>query len=87
MEFEADILLLFHTTKIARKFQCTVHIGNVVQTAVIKSLNKVRVLFRGVHICVLGSFGGVYNGVGISGLGDWGDGGGGRFPLIDCAPN
>lgn len=40
MEFEADVLLLFHHTKISRKFQCTVHIGNVVQTAIIKSISK-----------------------------------------------
>merc|ERR1719318_1531205 len=40
LEFEADVLLLFHHTKISRKFQCTVHIGNVVQTAIIKSMNK-----------------------------------------------
>jgi GTPase len=40
MEFEADVLLLFHHTKISRKFQCTVHIGNVLQTAIIKSISK-----------------------------------------------
>jgi len=40
LEFEANILVLFHNTKISRKFQCTVHIGNVVQTAMIKSISK-----------------------------------------------
>jgi len=38
--FEADLFLLFHTTKIAPKFQATVHIGNIVQTVVIKSMDR-----------------------------------------------
>ncbi len=41
MEFEADVFLLFHTTAISRRFQATVHIGNVIQTAMIIGLSKV----------------------------------------------
>jgi len=40
MTFEAELFLLFHTTKITPKFQATVHIGNIIQTAVIKSMDK-----------------------------------------------
>lgn len=40
IEFEAEVLLLFHATKITPKFQCTVHIRHVVQTAYIKSMDK-----------------------------------------------
>lgn len=40
MEFEADVFLLFHATQISRKFQTTVHVGNVLQTAVVKWMNK-----------------------------------------------
>lgn len=39
-EFEADIFLLFHTTSISKRFQATVHIGNVIQTAVVVDLNR-----------------------------------------------
>ena len=42
MEFEADLFLLFHNTKIGPKFQATLHIGNIVQTAIIKDMDKVR---------------------------------------------
>eukprot|EP00794_Sanderia_malayensis_P020007 gene20007-21968_t len=40
MEFEADVFLLFHTTAISKRFQATVHIGNVIQTAVVIALSK-----------------------------------------------
>ena len=40
-EFEAEIFLLFHTTQISKRFQATVHIGNVIQTAVVVSMNRV----------------------------------------------
>lgn len=43
IEFEADVFLLFHATKISRKFQTTVHIGNVLQTAVVKWMSKVGI--------------------------------------------
>ncbi|XP_035691368.1 GTP-binding protein 2-like [Branchiostoma floridae] len=35
LEFEAEVLLLFHTTYICKGFQTTVHVGNVCQTAII----------------------------------------------------
>ena len=38
MELEAEILILFHPTKIQPSFQCTLHIDNIVQSAVIKSI-------------------------------------------------
>jgi len=40
LEFEADIFLLFHATQMCRKFQTTVHINNVLQTAVVKWMSK-----------------------------------------------
>eukprot|EP00112_Aurelia_sp_Birch-Aquarium-sp1_P000843 Seg1080.7 transcript_id=Seg1080.7/GoldUCD/mRNA.D3Y31 product="GTP-binding protein 2" protein_id=Seg1080.7/GoldUCD/D3Y31 len=40
LEFEADVFLLFHTTSISKRFQATVHIGNVIQTAVVVDLNR-----------------------------------------------
>ena len=40
-DFEADIFLLFHTTAISKRFQATVHIGNVIQTATVVDLNRV----------------------------------------------
>ncbi|KAL8612833.1 hypothetical protein ACOMHN_038088 [Nucella lapillus] len=39
-KFEADVYVLFHSNKISRNFQTTVHIGTVCQTAVITSINK-----------------------------------------------
>ena len=45
LEFEADVFLLFHTTSISKRFQATVHIGNVIQTAVVVDLNKVSIQF------------------------------------------
>jgi len=39
--FWADVFLLFHTTSISKRFQATVYIGNVIQTAVIEEMNKV----------------------------------------------
>ncbi|XP_076442084.1 GTP-binding protein 2-like [Babylonia areolata] len=39
-QFEADVYVLFHSNKITRNFQTTVHIGTVCQTAVISSINK-----------------------------------------------
>lgn len=38
--FWADVFLLFHTTSISKRFQTTVYIGNVIQTAVIEEMNK-----------------------------------------------
>jgi len=38
--FWADVFLLFHTTSISKRFQATVYIGNVIQTAVIEEMNK-----------------------------------------------
>jgi len=40
MEFEAELFLLFHNTKISLKYQATVHIGNIIQTAVIKHMDR-----------------------------------------------
>lgn len=41
-----ELLLLFHTTKISANFQGTLHIGNIVQTAVVKKIiDKVRFYF------------------------------------------
>ena len=40
--FWADVFLLFHTTSISKRFQATVYIGNVIQTAVIEEMNKVQ---------------------------------------------
>ena len=40
--FWADVFLLFHTTSISKRFQATVYIGNVIQTAVIEEMNKVE---------------------------------------------
>lgn len=44
IEFEADVFLLFHATQISSKFQMTVHIGNVLQTAVVQWISKVGIL-------------------------------------------
>ena len=41
-EFEATIYLLFHANQIHKGFQATVHIGNVVQTAYISYMDRVR---------------------------------------------
>lgn len=38
--FWAEVFLLFHTTSISKRFQATVYIGNVIQTAVIEEMNK-----------------------------------------------
>lgn len=38
--FWADVFLLFHTTSISKRFQATVYIGNIIQTAVIEDMNK-----------------------------------------------
>lgn len=38
--FWADVFLLFHTTSIGKRFQATVYIANVIQTAVIEDMNK-----------------------------------------------
>uniref|UniRef100_T2M6D6 GTP-binding protein 2 n=1 Tax=Hydra vulgaris TaxID=6087 RepID=T2M6D6_HYDVU len=40
MQFEVDFFLLFHNTKISKKFQASLHVANVVQTAVIKRMDK-----------------------------------------------
>ncbi|XP_065061561.1 GTP-binding protein 2-like [Rhopilema esculentum] len=40
LEFEADVFLLFHTTSISKRFQATVHIGNVIQTAIVVDLSR-----------------------------------------------
>lgn len=42
LEFEADISLLFHANQISKGFQVTVHVGNVCQTAIISSMDKVK---------------------------------------------
>ncbi|XP_041351929.1 GTP-binding protein 2-like [Gigantopelta aegis] len=39
-EFEADVYVLFHTSRISTGFQITVHIGTVCQTAVIVKMNQ-----------------------------------------------
>ena len=41
--FWAEVFLLFHTTSIAKRFQATVYIANVIQTAVIEDMNKVHI--------------------------------------------
>ena len=41
--FWADVFLLYHTTSISKRFQATVYIRNVIQTAVIEEMNKVRI--------------------------------------------
>ena len=41
--FWAEVFLLFHTTSISKRFQATVYIGNVIQTAVIEEMNKVQI--------------------------------------------
>lgn len=38
--FWAEVFLLFHTTSIGKRFQATVYVGNVIQTAVIDDMNK-----------------------------------------------
>lgn len=38
--FWADVFLLYHTTSISKRFQATVYIRNVIQTAVIEEMNK-----------------------------------------------
>ena len=38
MELEAEILILFHPTRIHQGFQCTLHIDNIVQSAIIKTI-------------------------------------------------
>ncbi|XP_077999195.1 GTP-binding protein 2-like [Glandiceps talaboti] len=40
VSFEADVYVLFHCTSIAPRFQTTVHVGNVCQTAVMESIDK-----------------------------------------------
>ena len=40
--FWAEVFLLFHTTSIGKRFQATVYIGNVIQTAVIEEMNRVK---------------------------------------------
>ncbi|XP_067681273.1 GTP-binding protein 2-like [Haliotis asinina] len=53
-EFEADIYVLFHSSRISVGFQTTIHIGTVCQTAVIVKMDrenirtneKARVIFR-----------------------------------------
>jgi len=39
MELEAEILILFHPTRIHQGFQCTLHIDNIVQSALIKTIS------------------------------------------------
>ena len=41
--FWANVFLLFHTTRIGKRFQATVYIGNVSQTATIEDMNRVCV--------------------------------------------
>ena len=42
MEFEADIFVLYHDTKVCTGFQTTIYVGNVCQTVqVMKIHNKV----------------------------------------------
>ena len=43
--FWANVFLLFHTTRIAKRFQATVYIGNVAQTATIEDMNRVSLNF------------------------------------------
>lgn len=40
LEFEANIYLLYHANSISKRFQVTVHIGNVCQTATIINMDK-----------------------------------------------
>jgi GTPase len=40
LNFEANIYLLYHANRISKKFQVTVHIGNVCQTATIINMDK-----------------------------------------------
>jgi len=42
-EFEANIYVLYHANQICKGFQVTIHIGNVCQTATIKSMDKTSV--------------------------------------------
>lgn len=45
LEFESDIYVLYHDTRICAGFQTTVHIGNVCQTVqVLKIKDKVDVI-------------------------------------------
>ena len=39
--FEANVYVLFHTNYLCRGFQTVVHVGNVMQTAIIVHMNKV----------------------------------------------
>ena len=41
LEFEADIYVLFHTHYICKGFQTVIHVGNVMQTAIILRIDKV----------------------------------------------
>ena len=41
--FWAEVFLLFHTTSIGKRFQATIYVGNVIQTAVIDDMNKVHI--------------------------------------------
>ena len=43
MEFQADIVLLFHSNQISKGFQATVHCNNVCQTAYIVWMDKVHI--------------------------------------------
>lgn len=43
-EFEADIYVLFHSSRISVGFQTTIHIGTVCQTAVVVQMDRVSVV-------------------------------------------
>lgn len=38
---EANLFLLFHTTKMSKGFQGTLHVGKIVQTVVVESISQV----------------------------------------------
>lgn len=40
IQFEADVYVLYHSNKITKNFQTTVHIGTVCQTAVISAISR-----------------------------------------------
>ncbi|XP_057315333.1 GTP-binding protein 2-like [Hydractinia symbiolongicarpus] len=47
LEFEAEVFILFHTTKISKNYQASVHVGNVIQTAIIENITNEKILKTG----------------------------------------
>ena len=51
LEFEADIYLLYHDTRLCPGFRTTVHVGNVCQTVQVMTIkDKVGEQFEGIWL-------------------------------------